>query len=136
LDVAPLSHEMPPEIEAVPALLDRLEAFAGDAGLSPRAAQHLAIVTEELVANVAMHGRGATFVRIGIHRAGDALHLSIEDDGPAFDPFSAPMPDLAAGVEERDIGGLGVHFIRTMTRSAAYERRDGHNRLTAVLDAG
>jgi serine/threonine-protein kinase RsbW len=60
----------------------------------------------------------------------------MEDDGPAFDPFSAAEPDTEADVETRDVGGLGVHFVRRMAREAAYERRDGLNRVTALLDAG
>ena len=131
-----LSHEMPPEVDALPALLDRLEAFAEEAGLSPRAAQHLALIAEELAANVAMHAKGATRLLVAARRAGDDLHLLVEDDGPAFDPLSAAEPDLDAGVDQRDIGGLGVHFVRVLARSAAYERRDGRNRLTALMDAG
>ena len=131
-----LSHEMPPEVDALPALLDRLEAFAEEAGLSPRAAQHLALVAEELAANVAMHAKGARCLLVEARRDGDDLHLLVEDDGPAYDPLSAAAPDLDAGVEERDIGGLGVHFVRRLTRTAAYERRGGRNRLTALLDAG
>ncbi|WP_426956743.1 ATP-binding protein [Muricoccus radiodurans] len=131
-----LAYEMPPDVDAVPALLDRLEAFADEAGLSPRAAQHLALVAEELAANVAMHGKGATFIRLAAVRDGTDLHLTLEDDGPPFDPLSAKAPDLEADVETRDIGGLGVHFIRVLTRGATYERRGALNRLTAVLDAG
>jgi serine/threonine-protein kinase RsbW len=136
LDATVLRHEMPPEVDALPALLDRLEAFAETAELSPRAAQHLALVAEELAANVAMHASGASLLRVEARREGDSLHLLIEDDGPEFDPLSAAAPDLEAGVEERDIGGLGVHFVRRLTREAHYERREGLNRLTALLDAG
>ena len=135
MDITVLRHEMPPEVDALPGLLDRLEAFAEEAGIAPRAAQHLALVAEELAANVAMHAKGASMLRVEVRHEGDTLHLLIEDDGPEFDPLSAPAPDLDAGVEERDIGGLGVHFVRKLTRSAHYERLGGLNRLTALLDA-
>ncbi|WP_376087771.1 hypothetical protein ACE7GA_14915 [Roseomonas sp. CCTCC AB2023176] len=55
-------HEMPPRADAVTALVDGLEAFAEDAGLSPRATGRLVVVVEELAANVAMHAAGATFL--------------------------------------------------------------------------
>lgn len=136
MDAAALRHEMRPEVEELGALLDRLEGFAEAAELSPRATQHLALVTEELAANVAMHARGASLLRVDLRREGDSVRLVVEDDGPEFDPFSAAEPDTAADVETRDVGGLGVHFVRRMTREAAYERRDGLNRVTALLDAG
>ncbi|MFH5925950.1 ATP-binding protein [Roseomonas xinghualingensis] len=135
MDTTVLRHEMPPEVDGLPVLLDRLEAFAEATGIAPRAAQHLALVTEELAANVAMHARGASMLRVEVRHEDDGLHLLIEDDGPEFDPLSAATPDLGAGVEERDIGGLGVHFVRSLTRSAHYERQDGLNRLSALLDA-
>jgi len=134
--IAAMRHEMPPAVEALPALLDEVEAFGEAAGLPPRPTQHLALVVEELAANVAMHAAGATRLLVEVRLANGALHLLVEDDGPAFNPLSATPPVLDAGVEERDIGGLGVHFVRTLTRQAAYERRDSLNRLTALLDAG
>jgi serine/threonine-protein kinase RsbW len=136
LDAAALRHEMRPEVEALGMLLDRLEKFAEDAELSPRAAQYLALVTEELAANIAMHAKGASLLRVDLRREGESVYLVIEDDGPAFDPFSAASPDTESDVETRDVGGLGVHFVRRMTREVAYERRDGLNRVTALLDAG
>lgn len=128
-------HEMPPRAEAVTALVDGLEAFAERAGLSARATGRLVVVVEELAANIVMHADGATVLRVAAHRDGDAVHVSLEDDGPAFDPFSASVPDLDAPLEERETGGLGVHFVRTMARDVAYRREGPLNRLTAVLDA-
>ncbi|WP_159992342.1 ATP-binding protein [Roseomonas sp. 18066] len=131
-----LALRLRPEAEAVPELLDRLEAFAEEAALSPGVAHRLALVAEELVANVAMHGIGATFVEVALRQEGDALRLDIADDGPEFDPLAEAAPDTEAAIEEREIGGLGIHFVRKMVRSLDYRRQDGCNRLAAVLDAG
>lgn len=135
-DTASMRHEMPPAVEAVPALLDRLEAFAEANDVPPRTAQRLVLLAEELAANVAMHAAGAARLVIEVRREGPSIHLLVEDDGPAFDPLSAAVPNLEAGVEERDVGGLGVHFLRTLARSVSYERHGGLNRVTALLDAG
>ncbi|ONG47422.1 hypothetical protein BKE38_23645 [Pseudoroseomonas deserti] len=131
-----LALRLRPEAEAVPELLDRLEAFAEEAELSPGVAHRLALVAEELVANVAMHGVGASFVEVALRQAEGALLLDIVDDGPEFDPLAEAAPDTEAGIEEREIGGLGIHFVRKMVRSLDYRRQDGCNRLAAVLDAG
>ena len=131
-----LALRLRPEAEAVPELLDRLEAFAEEAELPPGIAHRLALVAEELVANVAMHGQGASFVEVVLQQEGDGLHLLITDDGPAFDPLAEAAPDTDTALEEREIGGLGIHFVRKMVRSLDYRRQDGCNRLAAVLDAG
>jgi serine/threonine-protein kinase RsbW len=133
-----LTCRIEPIAEAVSSLLDRLEAYAEDNDLPPGAAYQLALVSEECAANVAMHGAtgpgAATYVEITVAWADGQLHLTIEDDGRPFDPLAILPADTGLDVDAREIGGLGIHLIRTMVRSLAYERLDSRNRLTAVLD--
>ncbi|NKC30710.1 ATP-binding protein [Roseomonas sp. BU-1] len=120
-------------------LLDALEGFAEAASLSPKAAHRLAVVVEELAANVAMHGStgpgAATFVAVTVRQEGEEVIATVEDDGRPFDPLAKAAPDTEAALEDRDVGGLGVHFVQQMTKSLRYSREDGRNRLVAVLDA-
>ncbi|NKE47842.1 ATP-binding protein [Roseomonas frigidaquae] len=129
---------IPPATDEVTRLLDALEAFAEEASLPPKAAHRLSVVIEELAANVVMHGSSgpgaATFVAVTVRQDGNALVATIEDDGRAFDPLVQAAPDTDAALEDRDIGGLGVHFVQQMTRTLDYSREDGRNRLVAVLD--
>ena len=57
------------------------------------------------------------------------LRLELSDDGIAFDPLSLPPPDVSLDIEDRLIGGLGVHLIRTMMDSVSYRREGDWNRL-------
>ena len=136
----PLSRTIRPDTEAVPELLDAIEAWCEAHEIGPGVAHRLGVVVEELAANVAMHGTGgadgASFVSLALHREGDAIHAVVEDDGRPFDPLALAAPDTAAALDEREVGGLGVHFARVMTRSLAYAREGGRNRVTAIFDAG
>ena len=58
------------------------------------------------------------------------LETTIEDDGVAFNPLRAAAPDLATPLEHREVGGLGVHFVKKLMNSVSYERVGGRNRLT------
>lgn len=49
------------------------------------------------------------------------------NSGSPFDPREAPAPDLNSALDERDIGGLGLHLLRTLAEGLDYERRDGAN---------
>jgi serine/threonine-protein kinase RsbW len=124
-------------VSALPELLDRLEVYCDEMELSPRVGHRLTIVCEELAANVAMHGAegegGATYVEIAVDCHGGTLYLSIQDDGRPFDPLSQAPPDTALNLEDRKIGGLGIHFVRNMVQDITYERTDTLNRLTARL---
>lgn len=134
-----LALTIPPETDAVARLLDALETFAEEAELPPKAAHRLAVVVEELAANVVMHGAdgpgAATFIAVTVRQENDAVIATIEDDGRPFDPLAKAAPDTELALEDREIGGLGVHFVQRMTRALSYSRQDGHNRLVAVLDA-
>ena len=62
---------------------------------------------------------------------GDGVVMAeISDDGRAFDPLQVPPPDLDADLELRPIGGLGVHFMKTLMDEVAYRREGGRNILT------
>ena len=126
-----------PHIESVPILLDRLEAYAKAITLPPKVAHRLSIICEEFVANTAMHGgETASYVEITVAAQASQLQVSIEDNGMAFNPLAASVPDTALQVEDREIGGLGIHFMRSMVQELRYERRENCNHLIAALDIG
>jgi serine/threonine-protein kinase RsbW len=135
-----LALTIPPETEAVPRILDAIEAWCDTHGIGPGVAHRLGVVVEELTANVAMHGTGgadgATFVAVTIRQDAQSIVATVEDDGRPFDPLAQGKVDTDLPLEEREIGGLGVHFAKVMTRELAYARQDGRNRVTAVFDAG
>jgi serine/threonine-protein kinase RsbW len=62
--------------------------------------------------------------------AADAIELVVEDGGPAFDPLQQATPDLEAALDDRPVGGLGIHLVRQMMDEVAYQRTGQRNRLT------
>ncbi len=130
-----LSVTMANDMADLGRLPPQLEAFAEQAGLPPDVAMHIDIVLDELLANTISYGypdgRTGT-IRLNIRAAEDDVRIVIEDDGDAFDPLSLATPDLEAELEDRQIGGLGVHFARTMMDRVDYQRADGLNRITLI----
>lgn len=126
-----------PNRAALAALVGWISDFADEAELWPALYQRLAMVCDELAANVVHHGarspKPATFFSIQIDQLADRLALTIEDDGEAFDPLAQPEPDVEASIDQREIGGLGIYLIRKMTQDMRYERADGINRLCLTL---
>ena len=53
------------------------------------------------------------------------LAIDFVDDGQPFDPLGLPAPDLDAAAEERQVGGLGVHIVRSLVDEARYLREGG-----------
>ena len=63
---------------------------------------------------------------------GDRLTVTITDDGVPFNPLNAKPPDIDAPLEERQIGGLGIHLARSLIDDATYQRRIGKNAITLM----
>lgn len=114
--------------------LARLEAWlaswAEQMSVDSKTLFQLNLVCDELVTNTILYGCQsgvAHTIRISIWVGMDNIELTITDDGLAFDPLSLPSPDVQATVEERRIGGLGIHFVRESMDEAIYERVDKLN---------
>jgi len=56
--------------------------------------------------------------------------VEVSDNGKPFNPLDHPEPDLNQPLEERPIGGLGIHLIRKFVDQLAYRRDAGRNILT------
>lgn len=114
--------------EALPALLDDIESGLAARGAPGSAIAAVTVVLDELVTNAFGHG-GASAVEVTARVADGEVTVEVSDDGAAFDPTAAPAPDTGASVEDRAIGGLGVHLVSRLMDEVAYERRPGRNHL-------
>ena len=61
--------------------------------------------------------------------------LTVTDDGHPFNPLEAPEPKTDLPIEDRPIGGLGIHLLRELSDGMTYERRNGRNQVTIVKRA-
>ncbi len=117
-------------------LAEELEAFGHRTGLGAKLVFTLNLALDELVTNVVSYGydepSGDRAITLSLAVDDGRLTAILEDDGRAFDPLAKAAPDLESSLEERGIGGLGVHFVRTIMDDVQYRRVDGRNRLTLV----
>ena len=103
------------------------------AGLPVDARFPFELALEEIYVNAVTHGAAAGETRqfdLRFSYANGRATLVLRDDAPAFDPLSLTAPDLAAGLDERGVGGLGIHLVRGLMDNVSYRRFDGRNELT------
>ncbi|NGZ10783.1 MAG: STAS domain-containing protein [Nitrospira sp. LK70] len=60
----------------------------------------------------------------------ECVTLTMTDDGIPFNPLTVAAPDLSLLLHEREIGGLGIHLVRSMFDEVTYHRNVGRNVLT------
>ncbi len=140
----PVKYACPPvfsvELEALPAslpnLVDGIIPIIASIGWSHADLNRIELVVEEAMLNVALHGyegKGG-WLKVVIEAGDDAsLRLTIEDSAPRFNPLEMPSPDCSLAIEDRNIGGLGVHLVRNMSDAAFYSYRDGHNVMQLIF---
>ena len=127
----------------LPKVLAWVRAFIAAQRLADRAAMVLELAAEELVLNAMTHGRPPTregtregLITCSIESidAQSSLRFAIEDEGPPFDPTVHAAPDFDAPLEERKVGGLGVHLVRSMAE-VRYARLGNRNRVEVLIAA-
>jgi serine/threonine-protein kinase RsbW len=116
-----LDYCLPARLEEIEKLADAVNRALPDRDLAFAAN----LCLEELITNTILHGlNGASghFIHIRINRSDEWLEIRLKDDAPRFDPFiEAPQPDIGLDIDERPIGGLGVHMVKhLMDETHAY----------------
>jgi len=122
-------------VEAIPPASEAAEAWLAERQVAPNVVFLVILAIEELVTNCIKYGYDdADAHTIDIELSVDASKLTmvVADDGHPFDPLAATPPDLSLAIEDRPIGGLGIHMLRELTDEMTYERRDGANRVTLI----
>ena len=109
-----------------------VQQFCSSAELPPAQVLAFELALEEVFMNVVMHGTTAgalRLVEVSLALTGDGLTMTVEDDGPGFDPLSVPTPDVTVSLADRRVGGLGVLLVRQMMDAVSYARVAGRNQL-------
>lgn len=90
------------------------------------------MAVDEALTNVVLYAypedhRGTVGIRIC--RNDNTITAEIVDHGKPFDPTVHPAPDITLPIEQRPIGGLGIHLMRNLVTSLRYYREQGANHL-------
>jgi len=90
------------------------------------------LCAEEAIENIISYAYGEEggWMEISLTKEDKLITLTLKDAGKAFNPLEAQSPDFNTPILERKVGGLGIHFIKTLMDEIQYERKDGCNILT------
>lgn len=105
------------------------EAFAAARGLTPATTWPFQVALDEVISNIVRHGHAGAPIQVLLRLAGDALEIEVSDEAEPFNPLDAALPDSAAPLEGRRVGGLGIALVRQLMDGVVYERTAGRNRL-------
>lgn len=121
--------------------LDKLEPFLShffeqksiDMSLLPQ----LDLALEEAVTNVIMYAypEGETgTAELTVNVNNKQICSTLTDSGTPFNPLEQQEDNLDVSLEERKIGGLGIHLIKEIMSKVEYEYANGRNVLRMTYD--
>jgi anti-sigma regulatory factor (Ser/Thr protein kinase) len=132
MDTAFQRLTLPAQVESVRKFQEFARNGAQSAGLKSEDMDMLDLVLEEILVNIARYAYegGTGDVEVAYAAGAGALLVEITDRGASFNPLEAAPPDLALGLAERPIGGLGVLLVKQNVGSLRYRRDNGRNTLS------
>ena len=113
------------------------ESFATQHDISGRLRYHLLVSIEEILTNIIKYGfdeEGVHPIHITFRRVEEQIEMEFEDRGREFNPLDIGEPDLDIPLEERKLGGLGIHLVKKMVDEAKYRREGDRNILLLRKD--
>jgi len=117
-------------VSEIPRVNSAVDEFAERQSLSPRLVFELQLALEEALVNTISHGYADSeeheiIVRMSVEQ--DNVSVTIEDDARPFNPLQVPEPDFEQTIEQKRVGGLGIHLIRNLFQQLQYSREHGKN---------
>lgn len=122
------------KIEELEKISELFEEFCEQNEISSKVTYSLQVVLDELLSNTILYGFSEGEIgkiEIDLKLTKKFLKVKISDNGKNFNPFDAQQPDLEDfDIENKKIGGLGIHIVKKMTDSFEYKRTKTKNIIT------
>jgi anti-sigma regulatory factor (Ser/Thr protein kinase) len=109
-----------------------LTEFGRRHGLPESVLHDLNLVVGELLTNIISYGYtddGEHEIAVRLSVGPGEIRVEVEDDGKPFNPLEVPEADTTKSLDERAVGGLGIHLVRRLTDGLEYQRHEGKNLL-------
>ncbi len=114
------------EIESLELIVKLIEKFVIQHKLDNQTSYLLNLSAEELFTNMVKYSReGTGDINIILSFDKNKVMMKFKDHGvDEFDITKAREPDFDASLEDKRIGGLGIHLVKEMMDKVEYEYKD------------
>jgi serine/threonine-protein kinase RsbW len=123
------------DIASLQEVFDFVAAFLRARSIPESNSFNVHFVVEELFTNSVKYSPEGDDIAVAITT--EDAHVVIRFTDHSVRPFDvtkdAPTVNTKAGGEERKVGGLGIHLVRSMARDVSYRHVDGNSEITVKL---
>lgn len=110
-----------------------VEAFGNAKGLPEIIVRALNVALDEAICNAISYAfpeDGTHVITVRLGGSAGEVWAEVVDDGAPFNPLISPAaPSLGTGLHDRQVGGLGLLFMRHLMDDIAYRHDGRFNRL-------
>ncbi len=111
-----------------------VETLSSDWNLKNKVGFNLNLVIEEVVSNIIIHGETEPEINkevvLDLEFINESICIEIKDNCKAFNPLNEAEKSIEDSLEDMQIGGLGIHFIKKLSQNLKYKRDDNYNILS------
>ena len=125
-----LSQSIENTLTALSPLTTKVNHFLNQHVVPREAIFRINLAIEEIATNIIKYGyddMDPHTIEVNLTLFPDTIRLQLKDDGHPFDPSQTPEPDIHVPLDQRKIGGLGLHLVREIVGRIAYRRENGTN---------
>lgn len=110
------------EFRSIEPIVDFVNGFLAGHGIDQDQAYDVHLIIEELFTNMVKYSRESLAdIEVGLDWQAPVLTIRLRDfNVEPFDVTKAPPVDLDRPVEERNRGGLGLHFVQRVADGLDY----------------
>ena len=93
-----------------------------EAGMDAAVIPRIILAIDEACTNIALYAypKRKGYIRLAFWLDHGDFVISIEDQGQPFNPCSVPPPRFDVSLNERRVGGLGIHLMRQLMDEISY----------------
>lgn len=125
-------------VSAKPEQLDEVLGFVAEFleenDASIKVQTQFAIAAEEIFVNIYSYAYKSSCgeAELCAYVEDGKAHISFIDGGEPYNPLEHKDPDTSLGIEERQIGGLGIFMVKKSMDDVKYSYENGKNMLTLI----
>lgn len=122
------------DLDALGDVFEFIDSFVASHTLDPPVQFALNLAIEELFTNMVRHNEeGSDDIAIHFEKEGSQVVVTMMDfDSTPYDLTEHGAVDINAPLEERKVGGLGIHLVKRMMDEVYYEYKDGQTKIKLV----
>jgi len=118
------------DLAEIERLANRIRSFGREHELPDVFVWEIRLVLEEIVTNIISYGyedQKSHTIEVSIANENEDIVLAVRDDACPFNLLEHPEPDMDIPIEEREIGGMGIHLVREIMDEIEYSREADQN---------